>query len=64
LTPLAAVRTHQMVKSPCWVITVRCLSCQHRGVIAEGALLIQSWFMLPASSTIERDSEVMLNAFI
>jgi hypothetical protein len=25
-----------MVKSARWMIVVRCLSCQHRGVIAEG----------------------------
>jgi hypothetical protein len=28
-----------MVKSPRWVIVVRCLSCQHRGVIAEADLV-------------------------
>jgi hypothetical protein len=27
-----------VAKSPRWVIVVRCLSCQHRGVIAEGDL--------------------------
>jgi hypothetical protein len=27
-----------LTKSPRWVIVVRCLSCQHRGVIAEGDL--------------------------
>jgi hypothetical protein len=27
------------LKSPRWVIVVRCLSCRHRGVIAEGDLV-------------------------
>lgn len=27
------------MKSPRWVIVVRCLSCQHRGAIAEGDLV-------------------------
>jgi hypothetical protein len=27
------------MKSPRWVIVVRCLSCQHRGIIAEGNLV-------------------------
>jgi hypothetical protein len=28
-----------VVKSPRWVIMVRCLSCQHRGIITEGDLV-------------------------
>jgi hypothetical protein len=28
-----------LVKSPRWVIVVRCLTCQHRGVIAEDDLV-------------------------
>jgi len=28
-----------VVKSPRWVIVVRCLRCQHRGIIAEGNLV-------------------------
>jgi hypothetical protein len=28
-----------MVKGPRWVIVVRCLSCRHRGGIAEGDLV-------------------------
>ena len=28
-----------VVKSTRWVIVVRCLSCQHRGIIAEGNLV-------------------------
>jgi hypothetical protein len=28
-----------IVKRPRWVIVVRCLSCHHRGVIAEGDLV-------------------------
>jgi hypothetical protein len=28
-----------VVKSPRWVIVVRCLSCQHRGIIADRDLI-------------------------
>ncbi len=34
-----AARAYEKVKSPRWVIAVRCLSCRHRGVIAEGDLV-------------------------
>ena len=33
-----AARAYGKVKSPRWVIAVRCLSCRHRGVIAESDL--------------------------
>jgi hypothetical protein len=34
-----AARAYWKGKSPRWVIAVRCLSCRHRGVIAEGDLV-------------------------
>ena len=34
-----AARADWKAKSPRWVIAVRCLSCRHRGVIAEGDLV-------------------------
>jgi hypothetical protein len=30
---------HNLVKSPRWVIVVRCLSCRHRGELAESDLV-------------------------
>ena len=37
-----AARAYWKGKSPRWVIAVRCLSCRHRGVIAESPLRHQA----------------------